>query len=82
MAIVVTHQAIRDANQTVTQPVAWRVAVDEEAEYRAISMEFATERDADRARAALESLGLVETNALRQAGKETVFRIMLETLAW
>ncbi len=82
MAILVTHEAIHDANHVEIGPVEWRVAVDDNTRYLALPMVFGRKQDAERARNALESAGLASSKALQQAGKAAVMAKMLDSLAW
>lgn len=84
MAIFVTHQTIVDDDGAVIEPVAWRVATENDKDIGclALSMAFGREMDAERARAALEKAGLVCESTLKQAGPTAVYRIMLDSLAW
>jgi hypothetical protein len=60
------------------QPKAWRLMVCDEA----IAVAFERERDANRAKAALESAGLNTPRALMEAGHEEVERIIAEAQQW
>jgi hypothetical protein len=83
MSLKVTNQALVDDSLAVVGPQAWRVALDGEGEwYQAIPIEFSSERDAERAKRALEEAGLTSGVALRRAGQAAVLRIMVESLAW
>lgn len=86
MPLRVTYQELMaDDRQTPLKPAAWRVGVDadEEGEHGfALPLEFARKRDAQRARAALISVGLDELSALLDAGEERCVQIMVESLAW
>ncbi len=67
MSLLVTNQVIVDRKAAVIEAAAWRVA---------------TKRNAERAKTALERMGLVSEDALRRVGEEAVIRIMGESLAW
>ncbi len=83
MSLLVTNQVIVDRSAAVIDLVAWRVAADRDDETcLALPLNFGAERDAERAKAALERAGLENEDALRRAGKEAVIRIMAESLAW
>jgi hypothetical protein len=83
MSLIVTNLVILDASRAVVGPQAWRVALDSEGEwYQALPLEFSSERDAERARRALDQAGLTSAVALRRAGRAAVLQIMVESLAW
>ncbi len=83
MSLLVTHQVVVDDNCVVVGPEAWRVAVEFDEQWRhALPIEFSSERDANRAKRALEQAGLTSESALRHAGREAVVRILIESLAW
>ncbi len=85
MPLLITNQVIVDRSATVIEPAVWRVAVvasETEAETcLALPLNFGRERDAERAKAALERAGLVSEDVLRLAGEVAVIRIMGESLA-
>jgi hypothetical protein len=82
MSLSVTHQVLVDDHYVVVGPEAWRVALEVDEQWRhALPMAFACERDADRARQALEQAGLTSQTALLRAGRDAVTRIMVESLA-
>lgn len=83
--LIFFNQVVVDRNAKVIEPAVWRVAVasDTEAETcLALPLNFGVERDAERAKAALERLGLVSEGVLRLTGEGAVIRIMGESLAW
>lgn len=85
MSLLVTNQVIVDRSAKVIEPAIWRVAVASENEAEtcfALPLNFGGERDAERAKAALERAGLVSGGVLRLAGEEAVIQIMGEALAW
>ena len=84
MWLVVTHQEVEGEDGTVIEEPAWRVAlrIPRSTVVRSISVEFAREIDAELARDALVRAGLDTEDRLRQAGLDTVRRIMLEALSW
>lgn len=85
MSLLITNQVIVDLNNRVTEPAAWRVAVASETEAEtclSLPLKFGGERDAERAKAALERAGLVSVDSLRLAGEGAVIRVMGESLAW
>jgi hypothetical protein len=83
MSLVITNQEIVDRNMSVIEPAAWRVATIVAAEKcLALPLNFNRERDAERARAALQKAGLESEEALRRVGQGAVIRIMAESLAW
>ena len=83
MSLLVTNLVLVDDSLTIVGPQAWRVALDCDGEwYHAIPIEFSSERDAERARTALEAAGLTDAVELRRAGQAAVLRIMGESLAW
>lgn len=84
-SLLITNQLVLDPNDTVIEPAGWRVAMasETEAEVRlALLLHFGAERDAERAKAALERAGLVSAAGLRLAGEGAVIRIMGEALTW
>lgn len=83
MSLMITNQVVVDRNDAVIEPAAWRVATKRDAEVcLALPLNFQRERDAERARAALERAGLESEDALRLASEGAVIRIMAESLAW
>lgn len=84
MSLKVTHKMVYDNRDVPIEPAGWRVAVwtDDFKGLLAIPLELGSERDAMRAKAALEKAGLESITAVKRAGKGAVFRIMLEALAW
>ena len=86
MSLLITNQVIVDQRGAqVIEPAIWRVAVQSETEAEtclALPLNFGGERDAERAKAALERAGLVSEGVLRLAGEGAVIRIMGESLAW
>ena len=83
MSLLVTNLVLVDDSLSVVGPQAWRVALDFDGEwYQAKPIDFASERDAEWARAALEQAGLTNAVELRRAGQAAVLRIMVESLAW
>lgn len=83
MSLLVTNQVIVDRKAAVIEAAAWRVATKRNADTcLALPMNFETERDAERAKTALERMGLVSEDAMRRVGEEAVIRIMGESLAW
>ncbi len=84
MSLEVTYLEIEDDNEVAIEPEAWRVAVryGTERGLFALPLEFASERDALRAKAALEGAALENGTDLKHAGKDAVVRIMIESLAW
>ena len=85
MSLLITNQVVMDPNDTVIEPAGWRVAVASETQAEvclALPLHFGAERDAERAKAALEQAGLVSEGVLRLAGEGAVIRIMGEALAW
>lgn len=85
MSLLITNEVVLDRNAKVIEPAVWRVAVASETEAEicfALPLNFGVERDAERAKAALERLGLVSESVLRLTGEGTVIRIMGESLAW
>lgn len=83
MSLSVTHQVLVNDDCVVVGPEAWRVAVEVDEQWRhALPIEFACERDAERAKWALEQAGLTTEAALRHAGRDAVIRTVVESLAW
>jgi hypothetical protein len=83
MSLLVTNLVLMDDSHAVVGPQAWRVALDFDGEwYHAMPIDFSSERDAERARTALEQAGLTSAGELRRAGQAAVLRIMVESLAW
>lgn len=85
MSLLITNQVIVDRNAKVIEPAIWRVAVASETEAEtclALPLKFGDQRDAERAKAALERVGLEREDVLRLAGEGAVIRIMGEALAW
>jgi len=85
MSLLITNQVIVDGSAQVIEHAVWRVAVASETEDEtclALPLNFGVERDAERAKAALERAGLVSEGVLRLAGEGAVIRNMGESLAW
>lgn len=83
MSLLVTNLVLVDDSHAVVGPQTWRVALDYDGEwYQAMPFEFSSERDAERARRALEQAGLTSAVALRRAGRAVVHQVMVESLAW
>ncbi len=83
MSLIVTNLVILDDSHAVVGPQAWRVALNSDGEWhQAMPLEFSSERDAERARRALDQAGLSSAVALRRAGRAAVHQIMVESLAW
>ena len=85
MSLLITNQVVMDRSAKVIEPAVWRVAVESESDAEtcfALPLNFGMERDAERAKAALERVGLVSEGVLRLAGEGAVIRIMGESLAW
>ena len=86
MSLLITNQVIMNRNaSSVMEHATWRVAVDSDTEIEiclALPLHFERKQDAERAKAALERVGLVSEGVLRIAGEEAVIRLMGEALAW